>query len=56
MGNVVKNTFLYLNTVNSNMYNDFTPNFNTAQFGIIGKFLFLPAIIMPLYTHSDPFI
>ena len=53
MGNVVKNTFLYLNTVNSNMYNDFTPNFNTAQFGIVGKFLFLPTIIMPLYTGKD---
>ena len=53
MGNVVKNTLIYLNTVNSKMYEDFTPNFNTAQFGIVGKFLFLPTIIMPLYTGKD---
>ena len=53
MGKVVKNTLLYLNTINSNMYADFTPNFNTAQFGIVGKFSFLPTIIMPLYTGKD---
>ena len=52
-GKVVKNTLLYLNTVNSNFINDFIPSFSVAQIGSIGKFSFLPTIIMPLYTGKD---
>ena len=52
-GKVVKNTLLYLNTVNSNFINDFIPSFSVAQIGSIGKFSFLPKIIMPLYTGKD---
>ena len=52
-GKVIKNTFLYLNTVNSNFIDNFTPNFSVAQLGSIGRFSFLPTIIMPLYTARD---
>ena len=53
MGNLVKNTLLYFNTTNSSLYNDFVPNFQAAQFGTIGKFSFLPTIIMPLYADKN---
>ena len=52
-GNVVKNTLLHLNTVNSNFNDIFTTNFNVAQLNSIGKFAFLPTIILPLYTAKD---
>ena len=53
MGSLVKNTLLYLNTLNSSLYDNFVPNFQAAQFGAIGKFSFLPTIIMPLYAAKD---
>ena len=50
---MVKNTLLHLNTINSNTEGVFTTAYNTAQLGSIGKFSFLPTIIMPLCASKD---
>ena len=50
---MVKYTLLHLNTINSNTEGVFTTAYNTAQLGSIGKFSFLPTIIMPLCASKD---
>ena len=49
----MKNTLLHLNTINSNFEGVFTTDYRIAQLGNIGRFSFLPTIIMPLYTAKD---
>ena len=49
----MKNTLLHLNTINSNFEGAFTTDYRTAQLGSIGRFSFLPTIVMPLYTAKD---
>ena len=44
---------MHLNTINSNFEGAFTTDYRTAQLGSIGRFSFLPTIIMPLYTAKD---
>ena len=44
---------MHLNAVNSNTEGIFTTDFRIAQLGSIGKFSFLPTIIMPLSTGRD---
>ena len=49
----MKNTLLHLNTVNSNFKDVFISDFSVAQLGSIGRFSFLPTIILPLYQAKD---
>ena len=52
INNVVKNTLLHLNVLTSNFKASFLTNFNinVAQLSSIGRFSFLPTIILPLYS------
>ena len=50
---MVKNTLMHLNSVNSNFKDVLTTNFSVAQLGSIGRFSFLPTIILPLYAAKN---